>query len=91
LGELATRQRAENNRRRNVPAFLEMLEHATQDKPLVRIHFDDIRDKCHNGADVDDDTVEKTTLIPARQAIIRAHLPYKVTKSGLYVIIQKVA
>src|SRR5262249_7970190 len=90
LKELAAALRDKNPRRRNVPAFLEMIDRLTQKTGQpVSIYFDDIRQACHNEADVDDETVEKT-LMSARSEIVQARLPYRVKKSGCQAIVQRI-
>jgi hypothetical protein len=90
LTDLAATLRAENPRSRNVPAFLEMIDRQTRETGQpVSIHFDDIRQECHIEKDVHDETIEKDTLTPARNAIATARLPYRVHKSGCYAVVQK--
>jgi hypothetical protein len=66
-----------------------MIERVTQATSPVTIHFDDIREKCHGGGDVNDETVERT-LIRARREIVTARLPYRVNKSGTTAVVQRI-
>jgi hypothetical protein len=91
LSELAAALRDKNNRRRNVPAFLQLIDRLTREnKQPVSIHFDDIRQECHLEKYVDDDSIERRTLIPARKAIVKAGLPYRVQKSGSCAIVRRI-
>jgi hypothetical protein len=97
LAELAAAVRAKSPRSRNVASFLELIDLSIKPEDAgesaflpVTIHFDDIREKCHAGGDVDDDTVERKTLIPARRQIMKARLPYRFNKSGSCAVVQRI-
>jgi hypothetical protein len=96
LRELAARLRDESPKKWNVPAFLELIdEEFAKTGPStssVRIDFDEIREKCHRGKDVDAETIESRTLVPTRKAL--AGFPYRVTSfrvssKAIYAVVQK--
>jgi hypothetical protein len=88
LSELAAMLRTKSPHRRKVVAFLELMDSKIKDKRPVTIHFDDIREKCHAGFNVENDTVEKT-IKEARKKIRLARLPYSITQSGFTAVVQK--
>jgi hypothetical protein len=90
LAELAAAVRAKSPRGRNVASFLELIDRSTPSFLPVTIHFDDIRTICHAEGNVDDDTVERKTLIPARREILKARLPYRINKSGSNAVAQRI-
>jgi|GEM_PF-7098162 len=89
LAELAATIRAKSPRGRNVASFLEIVDLSTQTTFPAVIHFDDIREKCHGGGNVNDDTVERT-LIRARREIASARLQYRINKSGMTAVVQRI-
>jgi hypothetical protein len=88
LKELVAQIRLDSPRGRNVASSLEMMDDRIKDERPIAIHFDDIRETCHDGANVNDDTVEKT-ISRSRQQIRLARLPYTVKQSGHTVVVQK--
>jgi hypothetical protein len=74
-----------------VPEFLKMIDHLKLKigQPMS-IHVDDIRAKCHDEREVTINTIDVRTLSPAREAIVRAGLPYQVRRSRYDVIVQKI-
>jgi hypothetical protein len=90
LKELAAWIRAKSPRGRNVAAFVELMEQRICSDAPVIIHFDEVREACHAGANVEDEAV-KSTIKRARGAIERARLPYTVKQSGFMAIVQRKA
>jgi hypothetical protein len=85
LRELAALLWDEGPKSRNVPEFLKLIEErfAQSNPPAseVEIPFTDIIKRCHAGDDVEVDTIRKTTLDPAKRAILQAKLPYRLRVS----------
>jgi hypothetical protein len=88
LLSLAAKIRLKNPRRRTVVSFLELVDRKIQKDNPVTIDFDDIREHCHGGSDVEDDTVERT-IKEGRREIAGAVLPYQVKQSGHTVVVHK--
>jgi hypothetical protein len=87
-------RKARHRKRVNVPAFKALILEAFAKKSPsieIEIHFDDIRDRCHDGRPVSDETVRRDTLQPTRK---EEDFPYRIRektkKDGHYAIVTKI-
>ncbi len=88
LLELATAIRGARPRGRKVPKLIKLIAEKIESQNQISIHFDDIRERCHDGEDVEDDAV-KDTIQQARREVQQAKLPYTLSQCGYDLIVSR--
>jgi hypothetical protein len=62
-------RKARKTKKRNVPELRKLIEEKFAEAPpsttKVEIHFDEIRERCHDGEPVKNGTIRRTTIYPA--------------------------
>jgi hypothetical protein len=69
---------------KSVPEFLLLIDEriSRSDHSTVPIPLDELREKCHSGKDVDRETIRRNTIAPARHAVEKFDLPYRIRLKG---------